>query len=239
LGYTLIILSAVILTTTFKKKKFLFNKLRFWTLLGIIGFVLALGGQLKFFGQVYNFKLPYYYIYKIVPLFWASGRFVLLTFISLSILCTIGLSALLENLSDRKRYLIYMCVLILIILEFLSIPYPLKSYKVSDFYYELGKEKGDFAVYDLSHRYNSDYIAASGLHMYYQTIHNKKIIDGRISRNPLSSLKYAMQGPPLLELEKLNIKYVILPKESNLSESFSNYSLVFKDQEIKVYQIFK
>ncbi|MFC1478841.1 hypothetical protein ACFL57_05225 [Candidatus Margulisiibacteriota bacterium] len=249
-GYIVLILLIFTLTVFLRRKtknNFVFTQKYyavFFLILALVTSVFALGTQMKLLGNVFDIKLPYYYTYKILPLVSVPGRFTILTVIALSILTAIGITILSGKLGTKKN-LVCIAILFLISIEFMSIPYPLTAYPVPEFYRSLAQENGDFAIYDLSHRTTGDrYLYASGRHMFYQTIHHKKITSGRLSRNNLSVLDKAMNGPALADLAKLNIKYVVLPADSTAyvqglikKLEAKGYAVAFKDLQIIVYEI--
>jgi len=246
LGYTilLLILAGVYLIKNKKQDKKLFSEkyyFKFFLILGIIFFVFALGTKLKIFGYYFkNINLPYYYIYNTLHILYASGRFSVVIFLSLGILVSISINRISKLMCFKMKMIFYVIIFLLIILEFLVIPYPITHIETSDFYLQLGKDKGDFVIHDLSDREYGWYSAGTR-HLYYQTIHNKKILTGVSARVNLLGRDYAYSDAPLQDLEVLGVKYVIVSigdeKIKNILEE-KNYPVVFEDNTIIVYQVY-
>jgi len=237
LGYSLIIIFIFGLFYIIKNKKYyILDKIYFWIILFFIMLIFVCGTQLKFFGGIYDINLPYYYIYNMLPLLSTSGRFMILVFLSFSLILGFILKVLTENTNSIiKKNIILTIAIIIIIIEYLWLPYPTYKYKYSSFYDSLYKENGDFIVYDISSRDKLGYIKSSGLHMYYQTIHNKKITDGRISRNNDNLIYIALKDLSTEEFKSYNIKYIIVDK---VSKKIFNFPEVYKDNFIKVYKVY-
>jgi len=236
LGYTILILSIFGVITALKNKDKNIH-IKFWITLFILSFVFALGTKLKFFGVEYSLKLPHYYIYKIAPLVSVPGRFLVVVYISLAVLTAVGITNLSKKIKGKKKYLLYLVIFILIAGEFLAIPYKITSYDVPDFYYQLRSEQGEFVVHDLTSREPNIYHLPSGMHMYYQTIHHKKITGGRISRMNIPAMVYAI-NIGASDLVDLNVKYVICSKDSAVCSEFKDYPVVYRDESVYVHKIF-
>jgi hypothetical protein len=184
-GYTVLILSVI----AFLKIKT--KEVKFWVLSTVIFFIFCLGPLLHingiFTGTIENINfaipLPYAIIMKIpiISISRAPSRWDALVMLNLSVLSGYGLSYInkkLENSSFRNRsistYITIICAS-LILFEFLFIPYPMASTDIPEFYRSLSKNPEDFAIFeipDLSHH------VAYSEYMYYQTVHEKKLITG-------------------------------------------------------------
>lgn len=239
LGYTLIFICIIGLFYIIKnKKKDLFNRIKFWIFLFIIMVIFVCGTQLKYFGNIYDISLPYYYIYDLLPLLSNSGRFMILVFLSLSLIFGVVLEFIIRNLPSIKKNIFLSLIVIVIFIEYMWIPFPLIAYNVSPFYDYLSKEEGDYIVYDLTKKESWGYIRSSGMHMYYQTIHNKKIIDGRISRNNIDLIKMVNGINNNIKYEQFklyNIKYIIVDKDSKINFYFHRF---YEDDNIVVYKVY-
>lgn len=250
LGYTVLSLAVFGLYRLLKKKSskdFIFSKRYYSIFFAIFAFITSifvLGTKLKFLGNDFDIKLPYYFVFKIIPLVSVPGRFVILTIISLSILAVIAISSESKRLNFKLGF-IYTIILFFVFIEFATVPYDLTLHHVPKIYEEIAQEQGDFAIYYFCYGKSvGDYFSDARKHMYYQTIHNKKISDGRISRNNMDALAYAIQKPNIHELLEMNVKYMVIPvsvsEEGRQALDYLNlgeYPLVYEDEEIIVYKI--
>lgn len=223
----------------FYRRKKMDQKAKYWLYLFIVFFILSLGPYLKIFRLTFNeLPLPYYFILKYIPFFnFAKESVRLSIFVSLfsSIIFAFALRYIFssKNYSAHKNTLLVFFALA-IVSERMIFPYPIEKITAPSFYYEISKEKENYAILDLP----VDSILGFSFYNYYQTIHEKKIISGKImpyafSENSYSFIKendflsqstclsdknmvkpYNPQnsGAIIEKLKKNNIKYVIIHK---------------------------
>lgn len=276
-GYTVIILSII----AFLKIKT--KEVKFWVLFTAISFIFCLGPLLHinglFIGKIENVNfaipLPYAIIMKIpiVSIARAPSRWDAIVMLNLSVLSGYGLSYIynkFENHSFRSRFKSTCITIIcasLILFEFLSIPYPMTTTDVPEFYISLSKNPDDFAIFEIP---DLAYHITYPQYMYYQTTHGKKLITGyahgsgncrKFTENtPLINNLYFMHnfthdilnqdpkvaGPSILNY--YNIRYVILHEnymteeqlafEKNLlNESIEHKPVYYKNDSISVYYV--
>jgi hypothetical protein len=140
-------------------------------------------------------------------------------------------------------------------LEYWSWPFPTRSPDVPEFYYQLAREPGDFAVVDLP--ITND---LSKEYMYYQTVHGKATVTGHVSRPPegaydfiegnglLQAMWHGRQpdpaGTPAAEMAALadaGVRYVIVhrdhldAKDLAALGAYLPASPVFGDEQVLVY----
>jgi hypothetical protein len=129
---------------------------------------------------------------------------------------------------------------VLILFEFLSVPYPTATTAVPAFYQKMGADPQDYAVFEVAPRSTAQI-------MYYQTIHHKQLVNGYVSRTPPGSLQFIETEPVVNLLSNIqdmksgnlsvnttsldpsvlssyNIKYVIVHRE-NLTQRKSISSM--------------
>jgi hypothetical protein len=95
-------------------------------------------------------------------------------------------------------------VLVLVILDYSHWPFRTTTLAVSPFYEQLARDPGDFAVAP----FPAD-SGASKRHMYYQTIHGKRIVAGHVSREPADAARF---------LREHDLLRALLPRDPDLSE---------------------
>ncbi len=184
------------------------KKILFWQISAAFFALMSLGpilhvlGQSVFFGQ--EIPLPFGVLSQIVPGLSNSrtpGRFEVITLLSISVLAGIGIQKVMNDIAAHSqvrskvkmlRVLIPIGIAALIILEYLAVPFVTTDPSVPTFYQELATEPGDFAVIEIPASYSN---AAGTIAEYYQTVHQKKMVGGQMSRVPDSSRMFERQAP--------------------------------------------
>lgn len=229
-GYSVIILS---LFSIIKKDSRKF----FWLFSSIIFFVLSLGPNLRIFGNSYNMPMPYLILYNYVPFFSlirAPSRMSILVICSLSVLSGYGIKNILNFLNRNhnkhkifnQRNFAILLISIIIIIDFLSIPFPMYQRKIPEIYKEIAKDSEDFTVFDIPQEVGGEYL-------YYQTYHEKRLVYGRAShliesdmlkRNTFSNkpLIHQLFYPDKIENIDINEKY-----KKNASSILREYKIKY------------
>ena len=238
LGYTVLVLAAYT-TWRLRSKPNVF----FWAFAGLINWIFSLGPILQVFGQQLNsffglpIRLPYFFLYKLpfMDIMRTPNRFTVLIMLSLSVLVAFAFSVLLSDprvsphtrpaLPIWRRLVVQLGLPLLIVFEFLAIPFPTAppGWDVP-IYRQVANEAEQFAILELPLRPLGDYMA-------YQTVHGKPIIGGLLARQPpyplveqtpvltylrdTTSLDDAIRssvagGSGLQVLRDLRVKYVII-----------------------------
>ena len=184
---------------------------RFWLIVAVAFFLLALGPILHVNG-VTNFTafdatvpLPYLLLYYVpfVKTSRAVARFDVIVMLSLGIMAAWGLVALMNSaikrrwpVMQRAVFLIPVVALLVIAFEFLPAPFKTSAPQVPAFYQQIGQEKGDFAVLDIP------FNLIRSRYLLYQTVHEKKIVGGYISRIP--QFDFVQNTPAVQQLVTLS-----------------------------------
>ena len=192
-GYTVMLLSCL---AVYKIKR---TEIKFWAISAGIFFLLSLGpllhvkGLLSIVCEGINVHIPLpYLILMRLPIFSllrVTSRWDLLLMLCLALLAGYGIKYILDNYGGHgvnRRNIILLLISCLVIFEFLSVPYPLSETKVPEFYEQLAADKEDYAIMEIP-----SYATES---LYYQTIHQKKLIGGYLGR--AESKEY----PPFINL---------------------------------------
>lgn len=221
LGYTTLALSIYALFKVDKKKT------RFWLISTIVFFILALGPVLHIFGRFMfpssislgsfadsiglktsqlghdllnkfiGIPLPYLLLHLFVPFFTLlrePGRFIILITLSLAVLAGYGTSKLLEK-NDKKKNTIFLIISLIILFEFLALPIQLFEFNVPEFYKRLSQDKQDYAILEVPIEY------CDGCFMGYQTVHNKKIVNGAFTRKSPNTTSFIDMTPLIQALK--------------------------------------
>ncbi len=184
IGLTAALLAAVGVFSLRKNKE-----LWLWLGLGLTGFVLALGPSLQVGKATWLKWLPFKAI-QLVPLFniiRAPSRFVVITFLVISVLAGYGVSFIIEKQKSKQAVAIVLSIIIAVLL---AETYPINSPE-TDLYMPIGykkimEDKSDFAILESPILWMSGLRNASNFYpidtLYFQTIHGKKTANGYVTR---------------------------------------------------------
>jgi hypothetical protein len=233
---------------------------RFWLLALLAFFLLAIGPFPRVNGVAYpQVPLPYWLVGWTFPVSSLRNpeRFNVVVGLCLALAVGVAVSDLLRRLSARRiASIIVIAVGGLVLLEYWSWPFPTRPPDVPEFYHQLAREPGEFAVVDLP--ITND---LSKRYMYDQTVHGKATVTGHVSRPPegaydfiegnglLKALWHSRQPDPasdptaeMAALADAGVRYVIVHKD-HLDEddlaALSAYlptSPIFADDEVLVYR---
>ncbi len=245
-----------------------------WIILGLTAALLSLGPFLKVGGKVMlleiggwrgGIPLPYGLVERLPFYEWGRtpARLTETTMFCLAILASYGLRALLASLKgQRAKTVLTLGLAIPLLFEYVVVfPFPTGDASVPPFYRGLGREE-DYAILNIP--LYQHYV--SNVNMYYQTVHEHKIVGGYIHRVPADALPVARylerlvdpfpQGDDIVAIpggkEGLNIlsrnqiRYVVLhppflkPQEADERASFLTDLLgepVYADGSISVFLV--
>jgi hypothetical protein len=208
--------------------------------------------------------LPYFLIGKIPILnmaIRAPGRWVVLTYLCLSVAAAFGLQALCQANKRRKKIFLATLFFGLIVFEYLAIPLEYSAPPVSPFYYEIQHNRAHFALFDVPFKgqMTMDYWQYN-YYLYLQTIHRKPLVIGRIARVSDEMYQFLVSSgladfARLRGLKNLNInimkkekiKFIILHKkfikQPSIRAKYINYlnaqlQIYYSDENINVYKIY-
>lgn len=182
LGYSVLVLSLVGLGGQWRKEAW------WWLIVGLGFAILALGPQLQVDGQIFEAKLPYYYLDILVPGFSISGipgRFVVMTSLVTAVLAGYGLSELARRFPQRASLLSLIAALV-VSLEFLATPVAGSATALPQFYTAMAADDQQYAVIDL--KWDANYL------LHAQTVHGKPLVGGWLARLPQEQATYLDQG---------------------------------------------
>jgi hypothetical protein len=172
---------------------------RVWLLSGLLFALLSLGLQVEVAGaSALPFRLPW--AVPIIKVLRHPYRLNTLVFLSLAVLAGYGAKSLCDWVAGpgvglRGRPLANGILAFLsgiLLFEYLIYPFPTTEPLHSTFARQLAQEQGDFAVADFPMGRQLD-----KRYMFYQTIHQKKIVGGFVSRAPDDAYHF-VSGDPLL-----------------------------------------
>jgi hypothetical protein len=249
---------------------------KFWALTLVVFVVLSLGPFLHINGQIvaiggWQLPMPYLLLYYTVPflnLTRSLSRYALMVMLSLGVLVAFALVQLsIINTQRAPRYQLsiinYQLSIItalLILFEFLPIPYPVSLDDTPQFYYDIGKQPDNYVIAELPMNWDRP------TPLLHQTVHGKQLLTAYTSRaNPLelASRTPVLQhwrnlGPDIIDqpLDQIaptiffdfNLRYIVLDywqmppgPERDSTEQWVAAALpgatpVYNDGRLKVYQ---
>ena len=226
----------------------------FWLLTGAVFFFIALGPLVFGKNQLLN-KFSFYNILctGVLRQLRIPVRFSLVTLIAIYILAAFGVERFIKL--NRGRLLsnasLGLFLVVLQVIEFLPMPYPLLFLKAPKVYSELARRGNGSVILVLPLGWQSSYKTLGGYYkeiQFYQTVHQRPIFQGQIARieekyfdyylsqpgfrylmnaekrTPLPGEKEEVQGL----LGKYNIKYVVIHARYFDRERLDGLSEIFK-----------
>ncbi len=231
IGYTVLFLTIIALVKIKSKNRK--KEINFWLLSTVIFIILALGPVLHVNGKLLEeIKLPYSIIMNvpIISLARVPKRWDVLVTLSFAVLVGYGINYLLEEKFNKKSYkfkkimiTIFLC---LILLEYLNIPVPMSETKIPGFYNQLKKDTENYAILEIP-----DIPHFAGHYMYYQTFHEKELINGYVSRSPPGAEKFMISTPIIDQLTNISTKKIVLENITN--EDIIKGKSILKDYNIR------
>lgn len=238
IGYIVLGLSALSLLKSKKKPD-----IKFWLISTFFFTIISLGPILHFNGATtftdYNLKihLPYQLLYNTVPFLKncrTAGRFFVIATLGYSVLAGYGLSELFKYKPERKK-LIFSIVGLLVIFEYICIPYPTAQVNVPDFYYKISNDTENYGLLEIPQNSNGGYMDFK--YLYYQTVHNKALVGGYAARYPANVSDFQRKTPLIKELRYYSLGTKDILQEnvteigtSVLSANNIRYVIIHKDQ---------
>jgi len=214
LGFVPLVLAVIGLRRHWKKT-------RFWGFVGLGSLIFALGTNPWWGGVLYEgISLPFAVLpsLPVLELFRVANRFLILTSLALAVLVGFGVSRV--SYGDGK----FLCVLGLVIFEYLWLPYPVRQIEISPLYERLAGADGDGAVLDIPfHQRNR-----TAHNLVAQTVHRRPIGDGYTSTTTtvvesairdepslanLAGVPKLSQNIDTTQLRKLGFEWVVLHKD--------------------------
>lgn len=191
-----------------------------------IGFFILLAIVAWFFSQPPWWKIgpikiymPSFFMYKILPMFRAYCRFGIMVMLAIAVLAGFGLKFVLGRFKTQKAKIAITCLFTgLVLFEFWNWP-PYKVIDVSKVpavYYWLKEQPGDFAIAE----YPIDTNGANVMYMFYQTKHDKKMINGTIPGTYPNKIAKAItklsDSKTTKVLKWMGVKYILVHREDYL-----------------------
>ncbi|MBU2540766.1 MAG: hypothetical protein KJ593_02590 [Candidatus Omnitrophica bacterium] len=219
IGFTVIILTTLAIIKFYNKKK----DAKFWSFSLIVFLLLSLGLFPHFLGRKIMIPLPFFIIYftPILKNVRIPARFLIMAMLCCAILSSFSLVFIFDKLKKTwKKSFAAIIIIALISFEYLA-RVPIENIKPPLIYEQIKRDKQTGVVLEIPLGWQ-DSIKLLGEQssvraMYYQSIHQKPIFGGYVSRFPSSAAFYYLRQPifvAILELQRT--REIQLPK--NISQ---------------------
>ena len=225
---------------------------RFWGIVALFAFIMALGPYLRVMGVQYRtIPLPYQLFHRYLPLFSFTGvpeRFDIMLKFSLAIISGYAVNWIYNRLGNpRLRAGFAVLVSAFIIMEYLAVPYVQTEVAVSEFYHEMARDEDVYGVIDLP---------SGAVTLYLATIHRKPLVGGYVSRPSQKALNFLNETPVIKDLmaggktesadiagtarevfSKYNIRYIITHNDAyrDFIEGQLGLEVHYEDELVRVY----
>jgi len=228
----------VLILVWVKRRKFPAQGLSLWYLVLIFFTVMSLGPVLHIWGWEIPFiRLPYVLFEMVFPPLKVSGvpvRMIVMVTLSAAVISAMGFEVLFRE-SAGKRLLAGLLLIILFI-EYLPRPMPVSKIAIPpyvNFLKDLPDSKGIV-----------DTIAKPRLALYYQTIHEKPMAFGYVSRIPTSvnkkdeELQQVIRDKQYILLYRdYNIRYLVTDADTDIAAEYPSIRMLYHDTKVRLYDL--
>ncbi len=239
LGWVPMILAFVAFKVWRKKRKLLAFGYQHSAENFYIGFFIFLAIVTWFFSQPpwwqigpLKIYMPSFFMYKVLPMFRAYCRFGIVLMLAVAVLAGFGLKFVLEKIkSNKAKITIASLACVLVIFEFWNWP-PYKVIDVSKVpavYYWLKEQPEDIIIAE----YTLDADSPNEIYKFYQTVHEKRIINGTIpyteANKIIQSLVNLSDRAVTAKLREWGVKYVLVHCDNYLRTELVDVIDEFKE----------
>ncbi len=184
------------------------SSLRFWLIASFIFALLCLGPIVIINGQNTGIGGPFV-IFQQLPFFRGNrypSRYSVMLMLSLSVLASFGLVQISRWLTASRRYALISLIAVLFVFEHLSLPLPQSDMRVPEPYQMIAQDQSNFTVLDIPFAWRNGFRITGALTtqfmfgQFYQTQHQKPMLQGNTSRNPEFKFQYFTDAPVINSL---------------------------------------
>jgi hypothetical protein len=224
-GYSVLLLSILaIFGIRFLKKKNIPTKgIFFWLFVAVGFYVLSWGPYLHYKGLLDPpVKMPYWFIYQYLPFYKnirTVGRFFIWSILGFSMLAAWGMTYINFQFSifnfqknnrreenetstesigwklNKRSRMLYLAIGLIIILEYLAVPFKTNSLLHSSFYERLGLDKEQYSVLEVPGSTSYDFASRD---LVWKSIHHKNTINGYDFARVVDSHYAFQRGTPII-----------------------------------------
>jgi hypothetical protein len=193
----------------------------------------------------FKIYMPSFFMYKILPMFRAYCRFGILVMLSIAVLAAFGLKFVLERFKDKKVKIALAFLLFgLVLFEFWNYP-PFRVIdvgRVPGVYYWLKEQPAGIIIAE----YPLDAGSPNELYKFYQTVHEKKMINGTTpysypNKVAQTIIKLSEKNTASI-LKWMGVKYVLVHYDgymaTGLVKDNDELSIIQKNSGLKLIKSF-
>jgi len=228
----------VLVFTWVKRRTFSAQSLSLWYLILIFFTVLGLGPVLHIWGREIPFIiLPYASLEKFFPYLKASGvpvRMMAMTMLSAAVISAMGFKVLFQK--SRGKRLLAGLLLIMLFIEYLPRPRLASKIAIPPYVILLKDLPDTKGIVDMT--------ASPGLALYYQTIHEKPMAFGYLSRIPESvaikdqKLRQVIHDRQYVSLYRdYGIRYLVTDADTHIVNEYPSIRTLYQDTKVKLFDL--
>ncbi|MBN1219015.1 MAG: hypothetical protein JXM69_08805 [Anaerolineae bacterium] len=234
--YLGIVLSGLLLVSLFTGYRY--PQIRFWLTTAAIFALLCLGPVITVNGQSTGISGPFVLLQNL-PFFKGNrypSRYSVMLILSLSVLAGFALAQIGERLKKRQftiHHLFLLLILLLFLFEHLSLPLPQSDTSLPSAYRLINADPGDFTVLDIPFAWRNGfriigaYTTQFMFGQFYQTSHQKRMLQGNTSRNPEFKFQYFTRAPVINSLLALETGKTLPPAQWDADRAIAGDVLRF------------
>lgn len=228
IGYTVLLFA---IYAVWKKKNEIVRIFAISTLIFLIlslGPVLHVHGQWQVTGHNLTIMLPGILMHycPILSMIRCPSRIDIMVMFSLAVLVGFGVAELLKKINNiNKKRIVAFVICTFIVFEFLY-ALPMSKADAPDFYYQISKDKEDYAILELPIGYSPPAVHHTPLYGFYQSIHGKRLVGGALSREGVYFREFIRNTPCLKDLWQFKIDKkgdILVQNTTRMSQSILNY----------------
>jgi hypothetical protein len=209
LGYTALLLATIGIFTKWPRS-------RFWLVAALLYILLALGPALIINGRDTGLPLPISLVDDtfIIQMVRRPIRFNIILSIPVAVLAGYGVISLREKLKGGCQPVGLAILIVILILSEYIVTYRTLSLETPAWYGELAKQPGEFGIVNIPMNPGQPYYKS---YMYYQSAHEKPIVQGKIARVPPEATTF-ISNSLLLRKVRFEKMQVLAGEIVNVSE---------------------
>jgi hypothetical protein len=219
-------------------------ELRFWLVASLVFALLCLGPMITINGQATGLPGPFVLLQNL-PFFKGNrypSRYSVMLILSLSLIAALTVPHLAHWVSrkfpDASTFHLPSSTLLflltsLFLVEHLSAPLPQSDMRVPPAYQVIAADPGDFTVLDIPFAWRNGFRITGAettqfmFGQFYQTYHQKRLLQGNTSRNPVFKFQYFTQAPVLNSLLALETGHNLPPNQQQADQPIAAEVLRF------------
>jgi hypothetical protein len=221
----------------------LVRRAAFWWAVLVVFWILSLGTFPIIWGQRYAVApLPYAALRVLIPPLALSGvpvRMMVMVTLAVAVLSSIAFGLLFVG--TKRLRLLACALLILVVVDNVPKPLPATPTTVPAYVTALATAQGNGGVLDLVNGYASENPNGESYSMYYQTVYQRPLLTGYVSRLPTSTSNSLLELGDLIDrhdyttiCQRFDVQYVIVQSGALGEEADMAATLLYHDPQVGV-----